>query len=399
MLDRRTPPHIMTLVLIAGLSAMNMAVFLPSLPDMAAHFDTSYAVMQMSVSLYLVATALLQLVFGPVSDRFGRRRVMLVTTSVFVLASIGCILAPNVQIFLACRMIQAAVASGLVLGRAVVRDMYPREQAASMIGYVTMGMALVPMVAPMIGGILEQAFGWQSVFVFLILAGISIWVLIWADMGETAAPRPGGFAGMLREAPELFASRRFWGYVTCSAFAAGSFFAFLGGAPFVASAIYGLGPAMTGFALGMPAVGYAAGNFVSGRYSTRYGIDTMSLAGTLLSASGLGLAVTLAMAGWDTPGVFVAACVFVGLGNGLVMPNTAAGLLSVRPRLAGTASGVGGSIMIGGGAALSALAGLVLSPDRGALPLLALMFASSVLALVAIVYVRQRARAAAPTGG
>ncbi|MGV6811657.1 MAG: multidrug effflux MFS transporter [Brevirhabdus sp.] len=389
-LDRRTPPHIVTLVFIAGLSAMNMSVFLPSLPDMAAYFGTSYGVMQLSVSLYLGATAVLQLIIGPIADRYGRRNVMLTTIILFLLATLGCLLATTVEVFLAFRMAQAAVASGIVLSRAVVRDMVPQNEAASMIGYVTMGMALVPMIAPMIGGALDQALGWQSVFVFLLLAGCAIWALVFFDQGETARPAPGGFAAQFRDTPELMKSRRFWGYVFCAAFAAGSFFAFLGGAPYVATDVYGLTPAQTGFALGMPAVGYATGNFISGRYSVRYGIDAMILVGTIVTALGLGASLLSIFAGWESAVQFFVFCTFVGLGNGLVMPNSSAGLLSVRPRLAGTASGLGSAIMIGGGAGLSALAGVVLELGDGATPLIWLMFASATLAIVAIVYVIRR---------
>jgi len=389
-LDRTTPPHIVTLVFIAGLSAMNMSVFLPSLPDMAVHFDTSYGVMQLSVSLYLATTAVLQLIIGPISDRFGRRRVMLVTIVAFLLATLGCLLAPSVEVFLAFRMAQAAVASGIVLSRAIVRDMVPQNEAASMIGYVTMGMALVPMVAPVIGGTLDQAMGWQSVFVFLLIAGAAIWVLVFFDQGETATPTPGGFAAQIRDTPELITSRRFWGYVFCAAFAAGSFFAFLGGAPFVASDVYALSPTQTGLALGMPAIGYATGNFLSGRYSVRFGIDAMILVGTVITALGLGLSLVCVFAGWESAVQFFAFCTFVGLGNGLVMPNSAAGLLSVRPKLAGTASGLGAAIMIGGGAGLSALAGVVLEAGTGATPLIWLMFTSAVLAILAIIYVIRR---------
>ncbi|MEL7027456.1 MAG: MFS transporter [Pseudomonadota bacterium] len=146
--DRSTPPHILTLVLLASIGAMNMGIFLPSLPTMAEHFATRYEVIQLSISLYLAVTGALQLVIGPLADRFGRRPVMLASLVIFLVATVGCIFAPTIEVFLMCRMAQAAVATGLVLSRAVVRDMYPEGQAASMIGYVTMGMALVPLVAP-----------------------------------------------------------------------------------------------------------------------------------------------------------------------------------------------------------------------------------------------------------
>jgi len=389
-LDRATPPHIVTLVLVAGLSAMNMSVFLPSLPVMTAHFDTSYEVMQLSVSLYLAATAALQLIIGPLSDRYGRRPVMLGSIAVFLLATLGCLLATTIEVFLAFRMLQAMVATGLVLSRAVVRDMVPQNEAASMIGYVTMGMALVPMIAPLIGGALDQALGWQAVFIFLLFSGTAIGALVWADLGETAARNQGSFASILSDTPELFRSRRFWGYVFSAAFAAGTFFAFLGGAPLVASDVYMLSPSQTGLALGAPAIGYATGNFLSGRYSITYGADAMILAGSIISAVAMGLSLAVDLAWGASVVPFFAFFTLVGVGNGLVMPNSTAGLLSVRPHLAGTASGVGSAIMIGGGAGLSALAGIVMKLGGGATPLILLMVTTASLGVVAILYVIRR---------
>jgi len=114
-LDRSTPPHIATLILIAGLAALSLNIFLPSLPLMADHFNVSYGVMQLSVSLYLAATAVLQIFVGPVSDHYGRRPVMLAATAIFTLATFGAVLAPSFGIFLACRLLQAAIATGFVL--------------------------------------------------------------------------------------------------------------------------------------------------------------------------------------------------------------------------------------------------------------------------------------------
>jgi DHA1 family bicyclomycin/chloramphenicol resistance-like MFS transporter len=392
ILDRSTPPHIVTLVLLAGLSAMNMSIFLPSLPAMTAFFATDYAVMQLSVSLYLAATAIMQLLIGPVSDRFGRRPVVMVSILVFLVATLGCLLAPNVTVFLAFRMLQAFVAVGLVLSRAVVRDMYPQNEAASRIGYVTMGMSLVPMFAPMIGGTLEQLFGWQAIFVFLMLAGGLIGWLAWADLGETATSTGTSFAQQVRDYPELLTSPRFWGYAMATAFASGAFFGFLGGAPYVADEIFGLSPFWTGVSFGAPAVGYTLGNFISGRFSAHYGINRLILWGTLVTTAGMVLSLLLGFAGFHGPVLLFSLVTTLGLGNGMVIPNGTAGMLSVRPQLAGTASGLGGFIMIGGGAALSVLAGHALEGAATPMPLQWLMAASSSLSLLCILYVRRRER-------
>lgn len=391
-LDRTTPPHVMTLVLIAGLSAMSLNVFLPSLPHMADHFATDYSVMQLSVAVYLAVNAVLQIIVGPISDRYGRRPVLLVSTVLFVAATIGCIYAPTIEVFLIFRMGQAVIVSGMVLSRAVVRDMYDQDKAASMIGYVAMGMAVVPMISPAVGGFLDEVFGWESNFWLLAILGVLTAWLIWADLGETAARRNTSLMDQVREYPGLLTSRRFWGYCLAMAFAAGAFFAYLGGAPYVGSEVFGLDPGTLGLFFGVPAVGYALGNFVTGRFAVRFGVNTLVLWGTLVSCAGTLLSLALFYTGNGSVWAFFGPMVFVGLGNGLVMPNAMSGMLSVRPHLAGTASGLGGAIMIGGGAALSVLAGILLVPGAGAFPLIWIMFATSAVAVASILYTIRRER-------
>lgn len=386
-MDRATPPHIMTLILITGISALNMSIFLPSLAAMTDYFNTDYAIMQVSLSGYLAATAILQIFVGPLSDRFGRRPIVMGSLVIFIFATIGALFSTTVEMFLFFRILQAAVATCMVLGRAIVRDIVPEAQAASMIGYVTMGMALVPMVGPMIGGALEQAFGWQATFVFLVLAGIGTLVLCHFDLGETLAKGGMGFRAQVKSYPELLKSPRFWGYVMCAAFGSGAFFALLGGASFVGTTIFGLSPLWNGIALGAPAVGYAFGNFLSGRFSTRLGINRMALLGTGITIVGLSVSILLTLAGFIHPLVFFGFCTFLGLGNGMTLPNVMAGSLSVRPHLAGTASGLGGAIMIGGGAAMSQFAGAILTVESGTLPLQLIMLITSMLAFLSVVFV------------
>lgn len=391
-LDRRTAPKLITLVAIAGLGALNMNIFLPSLPSMAAFFGAEYAVVQLAISAYLAVTAALQLLVGPLSDRYGRRPVMLGSLGIFLVASVGCLLAPDIGTFLAFRMVQAAVASGIVLSRAVVRDMVAPDKAASMIGYVTMGMALVPMVGPMIGGTLDEMFGWQASFGFTLAFGVLVTAVVWLDMGETNMDRSSSFGAQFRAYPELVRSHRFWGYALVAAFASGAFFAFLGGGPWVATEVLRLAPGELGLYFGFIAAGYMIGNYLSGRYSERAGLNRMMMLGCSTSVAGQVLALLLFVVGLGSPLSLFGAIFVVGIGNGLTLPNANAGMVSVRPHLAGSASGLGGTLMIGGGAGLSALTGALLTPERGAYPLLIMMLISSVLSLVTTRYVIARAR-------
>ncbi len=372
------------------MSAMVMNMFLPSLPKMTAHFETDYRYMQLSVALYLMVSGVLQIVIGPLSDKFGRRPVILGGLIGFLIATLGCIFAPTVEVFLFFRMCQAVVATAMVLSRAAVRDMYDQDKAASMIGYVTMGMAVVPMISPMFGGLLDELFGWKSTFwALFILGGLTLW-LAWADLGETAVKSGKSLAGQFAEYPELLTSPRFWGYSLAAAFCSGAFFAYLGGGPFVGSVVFGLSPFWVGIFFGAPAVGYFFGNFFTGMFAQRLGVNRLVLAGTLINAFGLSLSLAIFLAGYGSPLSFFGLMTFVGLGNGLVVPNATAGLLSVRPHLAGTASGLGGAIMIGGGAGLSALAGAMLDETTGAFPLLYIMLGTGIAAVISILVVFRR---------
>ena len=391
-LDRTTPPKIVTLILLAGLSALTMNIFLPSLPGMAAYFGVPYGVMQQSVALYLALSAALQVVIGPISDRYGRRNVLIGSLILFLLATLGTLFAPNATVFLIFRMGQAVIASGMALSRAVVRDMVSDAQAASMIGYVTMGMSLVPMIGPVIGGVLDDLYGWQANFALLLGLGIAVLALVWADLGETATLRNVSLRDQIRTYPTLFASRRFWGYTLSAAFASGCFFAYLGGAPYVGDKVFGLSSTHVGVLFALTAIGYAAGNFFAGRFSVRIGMNRMILIGCIVTSVGLAALALLTLAGLSGPTMFFGLTVFMGLGNGICLPNANAGMLSVRPDLAGTASGLGGAILIGGGAALAAFAGVLLGPGATEMPLILLMLASSLASVVAILFVMRRAR-------
>lgn len=396
-LNRTQPPHIMTLVLLSGLSVLGMNLFLPSLPNMAIYFQTDYATMQFSVALFLVASGMMQVLFGPIADKVGRRPVILWGMFLFLLATLGCIYAPTAEIFLGFRACQAIIGVGTVLSRAAVRDMFSQNKAASMLGYVTMGTAVVPMIGPGIGGLLDQQFGWTASFWLLFGLGTMAWVLTWADFGETAQKSGKTLVGQFREYPELLRSPRFWGYTLAISFASGAFFAYLGGAPFVGTVIYGMESSELGFYFGAPAIGYFFGNFLSGRYSLRIGVNRMVLWGCMIITSGLGVSILIIWFGAGSQNLFFGFMTMVGLGNGMAIPNGTAGALSVRPHLAGTAAGLSGAIMLIGGAALSALAGVLLTPDNGEITLLLIMMLSSASGIVAMMVVVWRDRQLAGT--
>lgn len=369
-----------------------MNVFLPSLPGMAEHFGVDYAVMQLSVSGFLAVSAVIQLLCGPISDRFGRRPVILTSFAIFVLATVGTLLAPSAGWFLFFRLMQAVITTGFVLSRAVIRDLVPAESAAAMIGYVTMGMSLVPMIAPTIGGVLDEGFGWRASFAAMLILGTAVLALCWLNLAETA--RGGGIP--LREQvatyPLLARSQRFWGFALAATLSAGAFYAYLGGAPFVGRHVLHLSPAEVGYWFAAPSLGYALGNFISARWSTRLGLSRMMLAGSVICTLPLALALMADLAGRDSALIFFGSVAFMGLGNGMLLPNANAGMMSVRPELAGTASGLGGAMAVAGGAALAALAAAFLNERSGAAPLLVIMVAVGAGSILSALWVIHRER-------
>ena len=387
-LDRTTPPHIFTLVIVAATGALAMNIFLPSLPGIAKYYQTDYSAAQLLVPVFLAATAFLQLLIGPLSDRFGRRPVLMVSLSIFIVSTIAATMTATIEALLVCRVFQAFASAGIVLSRAVVRDTVEHiDDAASRIGYVTMGMAMVPMVAPTIGGFLDEIQGWQATFWFAALFGIFGLVLVYFDLGETNKSPASNMMEQVRSYPQLFSSRRFWGYTLTAAFSSGCFFAFLGGGPFIATEFLHMSPSGYGIYFGLVALGYMFGNYLSGRFSRMVGTTKMMMSGCLIVVAGIAFSIVLFNTGYIHPLSLFLPAGIIGIGNGMTLPNATAGMVSIRPRLAGAASGLGGTLQLGGGALMALLAAAVLNADSGPNPLLYVMMLSAVLAVATAAYV------------
>ena len=390
-LDRTSPPHIFTLILLASISALTMNIFLPSLPNIAASLGSSTSILGLSVGIYLASSALLQLIIGPFSDQFGRRPLILWSLIIFCLSTLATVFVTNTAQFLILRIFQAISASCMVLARAIVRDTTESvEQAGSQIAYVTMGMAFVPMIGPAIGGLLDYQYGWTASFWILCLLGSMIFLISYFDVGETLPENSQGFLEQIRTYPSLLRSKRFWAYCLSSAFVSGAFFSYLGGAPFVGNEVFGLSPKDLGIWFGAPAVGYILGNFLSGRFSTKIGLDKMIFFGVIIALTGVSISFMISYLGFGSILSFFGLMSLVGLGNGMSIPNATAAMMSVNPKLAGTAAGLGSAIMIGGGAGLSAIANFILKPGGSELPLIILMWLSVFSGLCTVNYVIYR---------
>ena len=380
-------PRLITLILLNGIAISSLNLFLPSLPGISAEFEASYALVNLSIAGYAAMTAILQLVLGPLSDRFGRRPVILSGLLVFSLASLGCLLATNIASFLFFRMMQAAVISAHTVSYAVIRDSSSERKAASLMGYVAMAWAIAPMLAPVFGGTLDELFGWRASFWAFLIIGTAIYALCLFDLHETNTHPSKTLHDQFQTYPELLRSRRFWGYALCMAFSTGAFYAFLGGAPLVASTLFDMSPARLGLYMGSITAGFIFGSFLAGRYAARYPLTTMMISGRVVACAGLLAGLVVVSMGYLNEFTLFGACVFVGIGNGITMPSSSSGALSVKPKLAGSASGLSGALVVAGGAVVSAITGSVLTEENATYGLLGTMLASSALGLGAALYV------------
>lgn len=388
-----TPPHLTTLILLTALAVSSLNLFLPALAHMAEAFDTDYATISLAVGGYLAVTTLVQLIAGPLSDRIGRRPVVLGALTVFAAASVGCALSDDIETFLGFRMLQATVIACLALAMASVRDTTSAQEAATRISYVTMSMALAPMLGPVLGGALDTAFGWRANFWFYAAAGTAMALLAFADLGETRAAEHAGKAR--RGYATLSRIPRFWGFITCMTTSTGGFYVFIAGAPLVATESFGISSAMLGVLIGSITAGFMLGSFLSTRLTRRVGVVPMMLAGRIVAFAGLAAGVAVLLAGHLELWTYFGATIFLGLGNGLTMPSAHAGILSIRPDLAGAAAGATGALTVAMGAALTVMTGWLLTRTDAPLALLLIMLGSTGVGLVAALFLREGRPAAA----
>src|SRR4051812_21713450 len=376
-----TKPWGLLLLLMAmtSIGPTTLNVVVPALPQMANRLASDVATIQLTVTVYLLALAGGQLVMGPLSDRFGRRPVVLAGLALTAAASVLAISVGTVTSLIVARVLQALGASaGIVVSRAIIRDLFDRNRAASMLGLVATVMVVVPTLGPLIGGLLETGFGWPSIFIFTAVTSGA--VVIWAALALPETRKlnaaPGARQSFFADLSDLARSAKFCGYVCAGAFGSATFFAFLGGGPHVIITLMERSPAEYGVWFAICSIGYMAGNYGASRLSTRYGIDTMIWWGIGFEAVGVVLSAILAMFAmhWG-PVIVFGPQLIVNFGNGLLLPGAISGAVSVRAQAAGTAAGIIGFTQMALGAAITQYAGTLLAESPTAVPLAMLMVA------------------------
>ena len=335
---------------MVGLGALSIDMFLPSLPTLAAVYETDAATAKLTITVFLFGLAAAQLVFGPLSDRFGRRRVLIAGLGLYAASGIVCAVAPTIRLLVAARLLQAfGAGSGPVVARAIVRDLYERDQAARVLAVMATVQALNPILAPVLGGYLHEAFGWRSVFVVLAGFGTLFTGAAWLVLRETnvrldtAALQP---ARLVANVTTLLRSPTYLGYVLAVALMFSGQFAFISGSAFVLISGLGVSPQVYGLCFASVAGGIMAGALCSSRLGARIGGDHLIRAGTVLGATAGVVMAGLAWSGVAMVAAILVPMFFYAMGLGLVGPNAMAGAIGPFPRMAGLASAVLGVVQM-----------------------------------------------------
>jgi DHA1 family bicyclomycin/chloramphenicol resistance-like MFS transporter len=372
-----------------GLLAMTLC--LPSMQEWGAIFDTPQADVQLTFSGYVVAYGALQLLYGPLSDRYGRKPILMLGLVVAGLASVMAALATDITTLIAARVLQGAgCAASMVVSRSMVQDLFTGPQRTRVMAYIGMALGLCPPLATLIGGQMHVRFGWQTNFVLLAVLAVLLWVAAWLGLprGAQTAPASGHWLrAMLRAYARLLREPRFLLYVAILAATTATFYAFLAGAPIVLKG-YGIGPDGIGWFIMAVPVSYILGNFMTSRLIAQAGESRVMAWGQVLTLGGLVVMLALGLGGVQTALAVALPLLLLGLGHGLLNPPTLAGTVGVLPALAGSAAAVAGLMQQLTGASAGYLVGLV--PHEDAVNLGWMMLGFALTGAVAQFFLRRR---------
>ena len=386
--------------LLAALSAigpLSTDMYLPSLPDIARQLDASTAQVQLTISSYLIGFAVGQIFYGPISDRHGRKPILLGALALYCAASLACALSTSIEMLIAARFMQAVGGSGgIVLARAIVRDLYSGARAGRELSLIGSVMALAPVLAPVVGGILQTGFGWRAIFVVLVPAAFVGVSVVWMLMPETLAersPEPVSPATMLASYRVVARNPAFLAYLGLASASYAGLFAWISGASFVLQNLYRLTAFDFGVAFAIGSVGYMAGTALAARLVVKIGLDrTIGFGCGALFAGGVAMMAAVALGLTSALSLVLPVAIYLA-GLGMVLPQSFAGAMTPFPERAGAASSLLGFIQQCAAAVCGATVGWLLG--QNAWPLAGAVAAMGALSVVIWICTRGvRARAA-----
>lgn len=360
-----------------------MQILLPALPIIRSTYTVSSEVAQLTLSLSMLAIAIGTLFFGPMSDKYGRRPIMLLGLSITIAGSIACWLANSIEWLIVGRFIQAfGGAVGLVLARAIVRDVYGADEAARVIATLVMVMVVLPMLSPALGGELIARFGFHSVFVVTALMCVLILAFLSYQLPETleeAVPFE-GVKAMILTYFSLFKSRIFCGYAFCVTFVSVVFFSFISAAPEIMVSVLKRPATEYGYYFIIIPAGFMTGNYVARHFNRSLGLDRLITIGAGIGVTGICLALLLQLLGFSQPLALFLPIALATFGNGITLPNAQAAAINEFPKLAGSASGLTGFLQMAFSAVAAQFVAVIYNGT--VYPLLLLMLGASVASLL-----------------
>ena len=341
----KAAPTNITLSAIAGIYILAQVIIVPALPDLGIIFSSDYRTIQLSVSAFSIGAAIVNLIAGPLSDRFGRRPIAIGFFIIFILSSLGSYFSENIYIFLLFRFFQASSAAGMVLARVIVGDIYSGSKATVMFGYISTIMAIGPLIGPLLGGLISDYFGSMQIFNFLTILGLLLFGLIIYDLDETNLNRSANMLSQIKSYPLLLLSMNFWPPTLVSAFSFSIFGIFFVGAPFVAVNVYGLSPSQIGLLLAFIPLGFVPGNIIVGKIVDRFSTKLLLILGSMLLISGPLIALLTSNL-YTHPLAFFLPMLIMGFGTGIIWPVANTAIIQAVPSLAGSASGISSALMV-----------------------------------------------------
>jgi DHA1 family bicyclomycin/chloramphenicol resistance-like MFS transporter len=348
MLRRDTLTLTVLLGLLTAFGPMSTDIYVPSMPSIGRLFGVGTAEVQLTLSSYLIGYALGQIVYGPLADRFGRKPALLLALALFCAASLGCALAPGIETLIVARGLQALGAAGVVLlPRAIVRDLHAGAAAGRELSRVGAIMSIVPVVAPLVGGLVQTTFGWRATFVVVVGVGLAAGAIVWRSLPETLQQRDAGpvrLVETLRHWGLLLRDTTFLAHAGILGCSYAVVFAWISGSPFVLQNLYGLSPVAFSIAYAVACGGALAGGGIAASLAMRIGLDrTMALGVACLAVGGLAMMACLWL-GLPPVVSLVLSMVVCHAGNMLATPQAIAGALTPFPHCAGTASSLLGLV-------------------------------------------------------
>lgn len=375
---------ILLLAMVSALGPVAMQILLPGVPIIKESFQVSTAVAQLTLSLSMASIALATLAYGPLSDRYGRKPVLIGGMIITIIGSIMCIVAPGIEWLIVGRIVQAAGgAVGMVVARAIVRDVYDAREASSVIATLVMVMVVMPMLSPAVGGELMVRLDWHSVFYLVaICSAILLGLLIYALPETLREPVPfSGLGDMMRTYRSLLQMKSFRGYALSVSFVSVVFFSFISAAPEIMVSVFRRPATEYGYYFIIIPLGFMAGNYVTRHFGRRAGIHRMIDYGSRISILGIALALLLQAIGLHHPAALFLPIALAIFGNGITLPNAQAGAINAAPRMAGSASGLTGFMQMAFSAVAAQAVALIFNGT--VYPMLLLMLTASVLSLAA----------------